>query len=184
MKDKVISTADPRLADLAARLRAGDGTAEAPFMTALDEAANRLVLGEPAALYPLMQSLAGVPLAAAANRQLFQYFSGLALGLAERYGEGIAALDALLVEPAMGDEVRGRALNARAVFCRYTGRLADALAGYEASLELWQRLGNRLRQGIALLNQGIVTYQLQEYEVAEARLVAAADCFAESGSGL
>jgi CHAT domain-containing protein/tetratricopeptide (TPR) repeat protein len=170
------------VAHLAGRLRTGEQAAEPVFLAVLDRLASRLLLEDPEGFAALIGSVRDVPLAAEAGRQLRRYFEGVALALSDRYGEALAVFDELLAEPGLDVQVRGRALNSRAIYCRITGRLEEALIGFQASLDLWRRLGNKLRQGLALLNLGIVAYELQEYDEAEDSLHQAARCFEEVGS--
>jgi tetratricopeptide (TPR) repeat protein len=79
----------------------------------------------------------------------------------------------------LDDYIRGRTLNSRALFCITLGRLEEALAGHQACLDLWRQLGNRLREGLALLNLGILAYELRRYDQAESNLAEAARCFEE-----
>lgn len=170
------------IASLADQLCAGNGAVEPAFVAAFDRLANRLLPDDPEGFVGLIASVRHVPLVDVTARQRRRYFEGLALGLRDRYAEALAAFDALLAEPALDEEVRARTLNSHAVFCRYTGRLGEAMSGYQASLEVWRRLGNRLREGIALLNLGIVAYQLQEYPEVERSLHQAASCFEETAA--
>ena len=167
---------------LAGSLRGGQAGAEGAFMAALDRLVGRILLDDPPGLLPRVQAVQDVPLAEPAHRQLRLYFEGLGLGMQERYPQALAALDGLLAQAELERSVRGRALNSRAVFCRITGRLEEAIAGYRASLELWQELGNTHRQGLALLNLGIAAYQLQDYAQAEEALAQARRCFEQTGS--
>jgi tetratricopeptide (TPR) repeat protein len=131
---------------------------------------------------PAIEAVRDVPLAAPVGRQQRQYFEALALYTADRYAKALVAFDALLAIPDLDDAVRGRTLNSRANCCRITGRLEEAVAGFRASLAVWRRLGNRLREGLALLNLAIVDYQLQDYDDAESSLILAMRCFEETGA--
>jgi len=162
---------------LAARLRAGEVVLEESFLAILDRLASRLFLDDPDAFRELVASVADVPLDAAPGRQLRRYFEGVALAVADRFSEALAAFERVLAEPELDEHVRGRALNSHAVYCRVTGRLEEAVTGYQASLEVWRRLGSRLREGLALLNLGIAHYELQDYAQGEHRLSAATECF-------
>jgi hypothetical protein len=142
------------VAELGAQLR-GDAAAEPTFLAAFAQLADHLLLEDPAAFTALVDSTRNLPLAAVDGRQLRRFYEGLALGLSDRYAEALAVFDLLLAGADLDELVRGRTLNTRANYCRYTGRLEEALAGYRTSLELWQHLGNRLREGIALLNLDI-----------------------------
>lgn len=170
------------VAHLSSCLRAGDAAAEPPFLAAFECLANRLLLDDPSALAKLTAASRDVPLASASGRQRRSYFEGLALAKTDHYADALAVFEALLAEPGLDPAVRGRTLNSHANCCRITGRLEAALAGYQASLELWRQLGNRLREGMALHNMAIVAYQLQQYEDAERDLHAAMDCFLVAGA--
>lgn len=167
---------------LAERLRGGDLSAEPPFLAAFDRLADRLLLDDPRKLSALVAEARALPLALPASQQLVRFYEGLALSKAEHFAESLAVFDALLAEPDLDAAVRGRALNSRANSYRILGRLEDALAGFLASLTLWRRLGNRLREGLALLNLGIAAYQLQRYDEAEDGLRQAVLCFTEAGA--
>jgi CHAT domain-containing protein/tetratricopeptide (TPR) repeat protein len=166
----------------AARLRTGDPQVEREFIAAFDRLASRLLQDDPAAFITLVEAARDVPLADAADRQLRRYFEAVALAKADRYSEALAVLDELLAEPDLDVPVRGRALNSRAIYAYLTGQLQEAMSGYRASLALWRQLGNRLREGMALLNLGIIAYELQEYAQAEGHLAQATQCFESSGS--
>lgn len=167
---------------LADRLRAGDATAEPALLAAFDRLASRLMGSDAEGFAALVATLRDVPIATTAGRHLRRYFEAVVLARADRYAEALAVLDELLADPALDDQVRGRALNSRAVYCRISGRLEEAVAGYRASLALWRRLGNRLREGMALYNLAVVAYQLQEHDEAERSLAEAARCFEAAGS--
>ena len=170
------------IAYLAGWLRAGDQAVESIFLAVFRRLVDDLLLDDPEGFAVLVGSVRDVPLVEVAGQQLRRFYEGLALSLADRYAEALAVFDALLAEPGLDEQVRGRVLNSRANCCHYTGRLEEALADFRASLELWRRLGNRLRQGIALLNLGIVAYDLQEHKDAESNLTQAAQCFEETSS--
>jgi CHAT domain-containing protein/tetratricopeptide (TPR) repeat protein len=101
----------------------------------------------------------------------------LALGLNDRYLEALAIFDELLSQPELEERIRGRTLNSRAHFCLTLGRLEEALAGHQASLALWRQLGDSLYEGKALVNLGILSYELRRYEEAGRHLAQAALCF-------
>lgn len=170
------------VAHMADRLLAGNRTAEPTFVAVLNRLANRLLSDDPAGLATLIDSVRDIPLSTPAGRQRRRYFEGLALVKTDRYAEALAVFDALLAEPGLDEWVRGRTLNSRANCCRIIGRLEEAVIDFRASLELWRRLDEVLREGLALLNLGIVAYQLQDYEQAESDLHQAAHCFEEAGS--
>lgn len=171
------------VAVLGGRLRAGDTAVESDFLALVERLGNRLLLDDPEAFVALAAAVGNAPIQARAGQQLLRYFSGVALGLQDRYEAALAVFDGLLAEGGLDEGVYGRVLNSRALYCRVTGRLQEAITGYRASLDVWQRLGNRLREGIVWLNLGIVAYQLQQYDQGRADLSQALRCFAETGSG-
>ena len=164
------------------QLRAGNQRAENAFTTVLERLANRLMSDDPARLIQLMSDVRDVPLAIAAHGQLRRYLEAVALARADRYSAALAALKTLLAEPQLDQHVRGRALNSRAIYCELTGRLEEALTGYRESLAYWQQLGNREREGVALLNLGGLAYTLHQYEEAEQYLTQAGQCFSQTDS--
>ncbi len=170
------------VAALAASLHAGDMSGEPAFLTVLERLGNRLLLDDPEGFATLVDSVADVPTASSAARQLVRYFMGVALARRDQYEAALAMLDELLADPALDDYIHGRALNSRALYCRVTGRLQEAMAGYQASLTLWQQQGNRLREGLAWLNLGNIAHQLQQYDEGETYLNQAMACFEETGS--
>ncbi len=167
---------------LAGQLRADEGAVEPIFVAVFERLANRLLTDNPGRFIELVDSVRDIPLNSSTGRQRRHYFEGLALCKAERYLEALAVFDVLLVEPDLEPHVHARTLNSRAVCCRLIGRLEEALAGYRASLELWQRLGDRRYEGIVRMNMGIIAYELQNYDQASDSLYQAADIFEEIGS--
>lgn len=163
-------------------LRAGQSDAEAPFLAAFERLANRLQLDDPAGFVRLVDSASGpLPISSAGSRKL-EYFQALALVKSERYPEAIAVFDRLLSRPDLEAETRSRALNSRANCYFFTGRFEPAVRDYRLSLEMWRLAGNPLRQGIALLNLGIIAYDLQDYVQAQASLQEAVEMFTAAGS--
>lgn len=167
---------------LAEQVRGGQKTAESAFITLFQETADRLLLHNPPVLLQLVTVLGDLPLKQPTHRQLFGFFRGVALYKTDQYQQALAVFDELLAQPDLDDLVCGRVLNSRANCCRFIGRLQEAVQGFQDSLALWQKLGNRLRQGLAWLNLGIVAYQLQTYAQAEGHLQQAISCFLESES--
>lgn len=170
------------VAALAGRLRAGDAAEEQDFLTVLKQLGNRLLLDDPEGFAALIDAMADVPLASPTGQQLLQYFRGVSLARRDEYEAALALFDELLAMPDLDGYIRGRTLNSRALYCRVTGRLQEAVAGYRASLALWQQQGNRLREGLAWLNLGNIAHQLQRYEEGESSLNQAALCFQDAGS--
>jgi CHAT domain-containing protein len=165
------------LTGLAEQLRAGDQAAEGKFIAEFETQANRLLLEDEAGLATLVAMVEDIPLAGSRNRQLRHYFKGLALGLHDQYQDAIVIFDNLLADPNLDDYVHGRTLNSRAAFCQITGRLGESWAGHQASLALWERLGNQLYQGKSLVNLGILAYEFRRYDEAQNFLAEAAACF-------
>jgi tetratricopeptide (TPR) repeat protein len=114
------------------------------------------------------------------HRHLVRYYQALGAGLCEQFDTARRALDALLAEPDLDDTTRGRALNSGATFARHQGDYEHALENYRASYALWQRLGNRLREGLAQMNQGMLHYYLQDYDNAARELQASLVLFEAS----
>ena len=95
---------------------------------------------------------------------------------ADTAGQYIKVLQALC-ELLLRQAVRGRTLNSDATFARYIGDYDGATQGYQASREVWQALGEHLRQGHVLLNEGSLHYHLQSYDQAEACLRSSLEIF-------
>jgi Uncharacterized protein conserved in bacteria len=148
----------------------GDPERESAFMRHFTQLCDLLVHQEPVALADLAQMSAVSRLQAAKHRHLVAYYRALGSGLRNEIGGARQQLAELLNAPDLDDVVRGRALNSSAIFARQQGDYEQALAGYQASREIWQRLGNGGREGLALLNQGILHYELHAYIEAEAEL--------------
>lgn len=102
-----------------------------------------------------------------ADRQLLEYYRGLAAGLRDQYAEACTLLSLLLAQPDLEPMIRGRALNSDATFARYSGNYDRALANYQASFALWEAQADPVRQAYVLLNEGSLRYHLQEYRAAE-----------------
>jgi CHAT domain-containing protein/tetratricopeptide (TPR) repeat protein len=116
------------------------------------------------------------------HTHLLRYYQALGAGLCEQFGEARAALDRLLAEPLLDDTTRGRALNSGATFARHQGDYERALQDYRASYELWRRLGNPVREGLAQMNEGLLHYYLQAYDVAERELQSSLNLFRAAGA--
>jgi CHAT domain-containing protein/tetratricopeptide (TPR) repeat protein len=112
-----------------------------------------------------------------AQRHLVRYYQGLGEGLAERWAAARSRFASLLAEPDLAPAIRGRTLNSDATFARYIGDYDGATRGYQASREVWQALGEHLRQGHVLLNEGSLHYHLQSYDQAEACLRSSLEIF-------
>lgn len=167
---------------LAWRLQGGDTAVEPDFLALVERLGNRLLLDDPEAFVALVNGIAAVPIQSSAGRQLRWYFAGVALGLQDRYEAALAVFDELLAAAELDVNIHGRALNSRALYCRITGRLQEAITGYRGALVVWQQVGNRLRAGMAWHNLGILAYQLQQYDEGERDLNQARQCFEDVGS--
>ncbi len=170
------------VAHLAARLRDGDERAQASFETAFTRLANRLLTDDPVAFCELVDSVRHVAARPGRDADMRGFFQALALGLSGRPDDAVAAFNTLLAAPDLDEEVSGRALNARAYYNSVTGRLEDAQRDYRRCLALWRASSNRLREGITLLNLGILGYDLHQYADAETSLSHAIAAFTEVGS--
>lgn len=169
------------LAYLEERLREGESDFEDVFLTVFERLANHLLL-EPQRLERLIASYRHAPLQTKRGRHMLQFFQGVAYRKTDQYAAALAAFDALLADPDLDDQLRGRTLNSRATCSRVLGRIEEAVNGYQASIELWRRLDNRLREGLALMNLGILYYELQNYGLAEWHLKQASACFEQTGA--
>ncbi|MCB8983767.1 MAG: CHAT domain-containing protein [Ardenticatenaceae bacterium] len=168
---------------LAGQILAGDAGVEAVFTAVFHHLANRLFADDTAGLLALVARVGELPLRTAAARQQRLYFQAVAYFKQDQYEAALRAFDELLGQPGLDDYLRARALNARAVVCRVTGQLEAAMAGYRASLALWEALGDAHYQGIVRMNLGIIAYELRDYAGAEAHLRQAAEHFRAAGSG-
>lgn len=155
---------------------------EERYMHYLQQRCESLIQQTPSAL---AAEIAAVPLAllqTPAHRFLVRYYRGLGAGLQDRFGVALADFDELLAEPELDDAVRGRVLNSAARFAHLQGDYERAQDGYRDSFTIWERLGNPLRQGLALNNRGILHYELQNYPAAEADFRSSARLFEETGA--
>lgn len=166
----------------AARIGAGEQTLEPRFAKLLNRLATQLMQESPVAFQQLIEWLLAFNFHHLPLRQLVDYFVAVSLARQDRYPEALARLENLLVQPELEPELQGRALNSQAIYLQLTGQIELALAGYAAALDLWHSLGNRTRQGMALLNLGILSYQLQQYTAANEYLLQAAAHFEATGN--
>lgn len=166
----------------AIRLRAQDASGEAHFLAILDRLATYLAGHDPQHLATLLAHIDDVPLTTPAGRQLRSYFQALARLRADQYDEALAHFEALLADPTLDRGVRGRVLNSRAYLHNLRGQVEEAMTGLRAGLRLWRELGDALNEGKALLNLGIMAYELQQYDEAETHLRDAERAFMDAGS--
>lgn len=151
--------------------------AEAAYMRVLEPCCEALIQQQPTALSEVAEAAPLDLLAEVRHRQLVLFYRSLGLGLRESYDAALDGFDALLSDPALDETIRGRALNSGAVFARHQGDYERALEGYQQSQQIWERLGNRARQGLALLNRGVLSYYVQDYAAAERDLYASLSLF-------
>lgn len=163
-------------------LLADPATGEAAYMRQLEARCEALIQREPQALAALAAAVPIERLSLPRNRQLVRYYRGLGAGLRDEFAAALAEFTALLAEPDLDDAVHARALNSGALFAQVQGRDELALSWYRRSLAIWRRLGDREREGLALLNMGILQYELHQYEAAEANVRASLDRFTEAGA--
>lgn len=152
------------------------------YMRHLTAHCEALIRRDPTAL---ATEIAAVPLDRLTDplhRQWIAYYSGLAAGLCDAYADALAIFTELLTDPALDDAVHARTLNSTALFAQVVGDYERALVSYEQSRTIWQRLGNVEREGAALLNRGILHYELQEYQAAEMHVRAGAELFRAAGA--
>jgi tetratricopeptide (TPR) repeat protein len=167
---------------LAGQIAAGEEDLEAAWTAVFERLANLYFAGDTPALLQLVDDSAALPLRTREACQARQYFQGVAAFRHDRYKLALATFDDLLAQSPLDAYRRARTLNARAVIYRLSGRLEEAMAGYQASLALWQELGDNHFQGIVHLNLGIIAYSLRRYEEAETQLRQAERFFSEAGS--
>ena len=170
------------LAALAAQIRAGEQAAEMEWTAVFEQLANFYFANDTPALLQLVIETAVLPLKTATARQTRRYFQGVAAFRQDRYQAALDIFDTLLDSPDLPPNLQARTLNARAVICRLTGRLEEAMDGYQASLALWQQLGDDHYQGIVHLNLGIILYGLRRYHEADEQLRRAEQFFRAADS--
>ena len=169
-------------AQITAALPEPNPNLEEIFIAILDRLVNFLRPHDPKILAELIVSIQATPLQTNTARYSRSFFEAFTLSRQDRHQEAIRALDSLLTQVDLALVLRGRALNIRAICLQVLGDWEEARAGFLATLAGWQQMGDRLNEGKALLNLGILAYQLQEYSEAEERLSAARNCFVESKS--
>ncbi|MCA9976068.1 MAG: tetratricopeptide repeat protein, partial [Anaerolineales bacterium] len=166
---------------LAAAWQAGD---EAAFTAVFVQLANRYLVEDGAALAQLVATVGALPLTTAVAQQQLLYFRALVQRKAGAHAAAAATFDTLLAQPDLEAHLRARALNSRAICHRLLGQPEAALAGYAASLALWQQLDDPLQLGKVRHNMGIIHYQLRQYGAAEQHLRTAVNLFAAVGSAV
>jgi len=123
-----------------------------------------------------------VPLQSPQAQHIRQFFHGIAYLRQAQYSMVLNTFSDLLTDLELNITLRARTLNAQAVVNRVTGKPEAAMAGYVASLKLWQVLGDDHYQGIVNLNLGIISYNLRRYGLADEYLRQAGRFFEMAGS--
>ncbi len=162
---------------LAAAPAAERAGVERAYMRHIERLCELLIQQQPTAL---AAEAAAAPLDALGDprdRHLLRYYRGLGAGLLERYADARQEFDGLLAEHDLDDVIRARVLNSDATFARIQGDYERARDEYQLSYTIWGRLGNPIRQGMALLNQGVLNYYLQDYPAAQRDLLLSLDLF-------
>jgi CHAT domain-containing protein/tetratricopeptide (TPR) repeat protein len=161
---------------------AGRADIERVYMRHLEQCCEALIQQAPTALAPEADAAPLEALSEPAHRNLVRYYQALGAGLAERLADARRAFERLLAEPALDDVVRARSLNSDATFARMQGEYERARDEYAESYAIWLKLGNPTRQGYALLNQGVLSYYLQDYAAAQRDLLASLELFRAVGA--
>ncbi|HEX6288858.1 MAG TPA: CHAT domain-containing tetratricopeptide repeat protein [Herpetosiphonaceae bacterium] len=150
---------------------------EATTMRLVERFCELLIQQEPTALATALAELPLHDLRTPRHRYLLWYYRGLSFGLIEQYAASRSELTRLLTEAELDDALRARVLNSEGTFARLQGDYQRARDTFQTSYELWQRLGNPAREGLALMNLGILSYYLQDYPVAERQLTTSLELF-------
>lgn len=150
---------------------------EATTMHYVEQYCELLIQQEPTRLAHALAELALDAVKSAHYLHLLRYYRGLSFGLVEQYAAARAEFRGLLGESQLEDGLRARVLNSKGTFARLQGDYQQARDSFQASHRLWRRLGNPAREGLALMNLGILNYYLQEYAVAEQQLTTSLDRF-------
>ncbi len=170
------------LAYLNAQIEAGAEVDEGQWTAVFDRLAYLYVADDSKALIQLSAQTDQLPLRTKAAQNKRAFFQGMALVRQDLYADALGVFDELLGEEELPIALKARTLNARAVICRINGRFEEAVAGYQASLDLWQQLGDHHYQGIVHLNLGIIAYNLRDYAKANNHYHQAAQFFTLAGS--
>ncbi len=168
---------DQAISVLMPRLQAGEARYEQSFMAVFSRLVNSLLSDQPDSLIQLMEKVQDVPLFEPFHKQQFMLFEGIALRRSGKFVDSLAALTQLLAQTELDRTFYGRAMNARATCYWHLGQLEEALNDYNESLTVFRTLNLPLREGISLLNIGVLTYELQNYENAEQKLHQAMQIF-------
>ncbi|MBE2225213.1 MAG: CHAT domain-containing protein, partial [Anaerolineae bacterium] len=155
---------------------------ESEWTAVYERLANLYFARDTEALLQLTTTAKSLPLQSPPAQHMRHYFQGVAAFRQADYAAALDSFAGLLAQPDLDTHLRARALNSRAVVCRVTGQLEEAMSGYRASLLIWQELENDHYQGIVTLNLGIISYNLRRYEQAVAYLRQAERYFEAAGS--
>lgn len=161
---------------------AGNQALEAAWTAVYERLGDLFVARDTAALLHMVSEAETVPLHSPLAQHSRQFFQGIAQLRQAHYDRALAMFSDLLTNPQLDITLRARTLNAQAVVNRLMGKPEAALAGYVASLELWQALGDDHYQGIVTLNLGIISYNLRRYDQAHAYLCEAEQFFEAADS--
>lgn len=167
---------------LTGQIAAGNHAVEAVWTVVLERLGNFYFANDTRALLLLVAQVADLSLQTPLAVHTRRYFQAVAAFRQDRYDVARTTFDDLLASPDLTTVLRARSLNSRAVICRLTGQLEEAMRGYQASLALWQELGDAHYQGIVHLNLGIIRYGLRHYHEADAHLRQAEQFFRAAGS--
>ena len=102
----------------------------------------------------------------ARHLHLLSLGEGLVAIRTQDYDRGEAILTALLERADLENDIRVEALKELGNACLFQTRYDRALAFYQRSYALAHQIGDRLHQGLALLNMGMVYNELEQYEQA------------------
>lgn len=150
---------------------------EATAMRHIERFCEMLIQQEPTALATALAELPLQHLKHPQHQHVLWYYRGLGFGLVEHYAAARSEFTRLLAVPDLDDALRARVLNSEGTFARLQGDYQRARDTFQASYALWRQLGNLAREGLALMNLGILNYYLQDYPAAEQHLKTSLDLF-------
>ena len=168
---------------LSQQLKEGHNHQEPIWDAVFERLASRLYANDRTAYQALLEDIKDIPLHTAIAQQRRMFYQGGVYLVQDDNQRALTVFDQLLTQDDLVPIIEARALNARALICRLTGRLEDAKQGYQQSLALWQQLGNQYYEGMVLMNIGVVAYELRDYANATATLHQAEAIFSEIKAG-
>ena len=133
---------------LNAQLLAGNQEIEPDWTAVYERLGDLYVARDTTALLQMTAEAEKIPLQNPESQHIRQFFRGIAYLRQAHYAIALETFSDLLTAPQLNKTLRARTLNAQAVINRVTGKPEAAMAGYVASLELWQELGDIHYQGI------------------------------------